>query len=546
MKMKTVAEVFCSCLENEGVECIFGLPGEENLDLLHALSGSGKIRFVVTRHEQGAAFMADVYGRLTGKPGVCLSTLGPGATNLFTGVADANMDRAPLVAITGQADVRRSHKESHQYINIVNAFAPITKWNTRIAHRDAVPEIIRKAFRIAQAEKPGATHIELNENVAKLESANTNPLRVSRKAAYMPEKEEIEHSVKLIRLSKMPVILAGNGAIRQRASSELIGFAESNNIPVFCTFMAKGVIPADHKLFVSTIGFQSRDYVLEGFGRADLVITVGYDAAEYSPEYWNPKRDTKIIHIDTTRAEVDENYLSEIELVGNIGTSLSKLAEMTRSEKKFGHFAEIKRLTVKEREDYRNDRGFPMKPQKIVCDLRSCMGRGDILISDVGMHKLWVARLYPAYEPNTVIISNGFASMGIALPGAIAAKLVHPEKKVVAVTGDGGFLMNCQELETAMRLGTAFVVVIFNDRKYAMIGWKQKRDYGYEFGIDFNNPDFVRLAESFGAKGYRIKKAAEFKPVLGKALGDETASIIDVPVDYRENFRLTRNAMEKL
>ncbi len=533
------AELFVRCLENEGVEYIFGLPGEENLDILEALRNS-KIKFVVTRHEQGAAFMADVYGRLTGKAGVCLSTLGPGATNLFTGVADANMDRAPLVAITGQADLRKAHKESHQYIDIVNAFRAITKWNARVHHADVIPEVVRKAFRIAQIEKKGAAHIEISEAIACLDlEKNLKPLQVVKNPSFRPTKEAFNSAVKLLQESKNPIILAGNGVIRANACRELVDFAEKNRIYVANTFMAKGAISARHELFVSTIGLQAKDYIMCGFEKADLVITVGYDIAEYSPAFWNPDKEKKIMHIDSVRAEVDAHYDPDIELIGEMKTILYKLAKLTGFNKGFEYMNALKQMTRGEFEEFKNSNHFPMKPQKILYDVRQALADKDIILSDVGMHKLWIARLYPAYSPDTVIISNGFATMGIALPGCISAKLVNPGRKIVAITGDGGFLMNSQELETAKRLGLSFVVIIFNDSKYGMIEWKQIKEFGSEFGMSFGNPDFVKYAESFGCVGIRINSADEFLPELKKALQTDNIVIIDVPVDYSENFRLT-------
>lgn len=545
--MATASDLFIRCLENEGVKYIFGLPGEENLDLLEAMRKS-HIKFIVTRHEQGAAFMADVYGRLTGRAGVCLSTLGPGATNLFTGVADANMDRAPLVAITGQADLRKEHKESHQYIDVVNAFKPITKWNTRVIHESVIPEVIRKAFRTAELEKKGATHIEISEAIAGKqlkESKPYKPLPAGPPPISQASRKTYEKAIKLIKDSRHAIVLAGNGVIRGNASSALVKFCERNNISVANTFMAKGAMPARHDLFISTIGLQAKDYAMCGFDKADLIIAVGYDLAEYGPNFWNPARDKTILHIDFTAAEVDEFYDPQLELVGDIATTLEELAEMTGFNKQFPYVEKLKELA---RADYRGQKDsmdFPVKPQKIMYDLRHTLGDNDIVISDVGMHKLWLARQYPAYKPNTVLISNGFATMGISLPGCIAAKIVHPDRNIVAVCGDGSFLMNSQELETARRLRLAFVILIFNDGKYGMIEWKQMNRFGVSYGMDFGNPDFVKYAESFGCVGIRIKRTRDLLPTLQKAVKIKNVVIIDVPVDYTENFELS-NKLGKL
>lgn len=522
------------CLENEEAEYVFGLPGEETIDILDSMNGA-RIKFVPVRHEQGAAFMADVYGRLTQRAGVCLATLGPGATNLITGVADANMDRAPLVAITGQAGLAKTHKESHQYIDIVSALRPITKWNARIASPDSVAEIVRKAFRVAQTEKFGATHIELPEDIAGLQS-DARPLRVTSSPRFHPDILELDKAVELIQQAEKPLILAGNGVIRGRASRELVEFAVKNNVFVANTFMAKGVIPAKHELCLATIGLQQKDYVSCGFDQADLVIAVGYDFVEYGSSLWNPANNKKIIHVDSVPAEVDANYVPAVELVGDLRTTLKILSTRTGFRKGFDYPNTLRTLIKEEYAANKLDVSFPLKPQKVLYDIRKAMGDCDILISDVGAHKLWIARNYPAREPNTVIISNGFASMGIAVPGAVAAKLAEPKRQVLAVTGDGGFLMNSQEIETAKRLGVHFTIVVFNDAKYGVIGWKQKKKFGRESGVSFTNPDFVAYAESFGAKGYRVESAADLYPTLEKALSTKNVCIVDVPITYGENM----------
>ena len=530
------SELIVKCLENEGVGYIFGVPGEENMDLLDALLGSS-IRFVMTRHEQGAAFMADVYGRLTGKAGVCLSTLGPGATNLITGVADANMDRVPLVALTAQAGQDRMHKESHQHLDIVTLFRPVTKWNTNLPIPDIIPEAFRKAFKLAQSEKPGATHIEIPEDVARMET-DGQPLLVQWLHPGGAAPEQIERAVRIISEAVRPVVLAGNGVIRGHAAVTLVRFAEKLNIPVATTFMAKGVIPDTHPLALGAIGLQMRDHVNHAFAEADVVIAAGYDVVEYAPRSWNPKRDKKIVHVDMAPAEVDAAYIVNVGVVGDIASSLDALA-LTATTHSVAHGMHFRQMLRDELELGRHDTSYPLKPQRILADLRSALADDDILISDVGAHKLWLARLFPCLQPNTCIISNGFAAMGMAVPGAVAAKLVHPNRRVVAVTGDGGFLMNSQELETAARLETPFVVLVFNDRSYGLIRWKQMQQFGPAF-VDFNNPDFVKYAESFGANGYRIKSADELALALRTALSSNKLTIIDCPVDAAENLRLTQ------
>lgn len=531
------SDLLVQCLENEGVEYIFGIPGEETLDLTDSLSRS-KIKFIVTRHEQSAAFMADVYGRLTHQPGVCLATLGPGATNLITGVADAHLDRAPLVAITGQAGLEKTHKEAHQYLNIVEAFRQFTKWNSSVTRADFIPEIVSKAFEIAR-DRPGATHIELPEDIA-AERTNKVPL-VKKPYSHirMPDEDELQRSAVLIEAAKMPVILAGNGVIREDASEELRKFVRSTGIPVVTTFMGKGAFPADDEHYMGSMGIKDRDHIMCGFARADLVICIGFDHVEYSPRFWNPDGSKNIIHIHSDQHEVDEKYVPDLSLVGNIRTSLKHLIRFCKRKEMPEYFSKVRKNMHKELLDFKDDTSFPMKPQKIIHDIRQALDREDIIISDVGAHKLWIGRLYPAYEPNTVQMSNGLASMGFALPGAIAAKLLKPERKVVAVAGDGGFLMNVQELETAVRLGCDIVIVIFDDAKFGLIEWHEKKKFDASFGIDFLNPDFVKLAESFGAYGILIEKAEDFRPQLENALKAGGVWLMDVRVDYSENMKLT-------
>ena len=532
------SELTVKCLENENVDYIFGIPGEENLDLMDALLES-KIQFIQTRDERGAAFMADVYGRLTGRAGVCLATLGPGAMNLVTGVADANMDRAPLVAITGQASLDRMHKESHQYMDVVSVFKPMTKWNTLIHLPEIIPESISKAFKTATSEKPGATHIDFPEDVAKMQ-VDADPVPHDFPSEAEPVVACLQRAAQLINDAKHPIILAGNGVVRQGASRMLTQFSEMTNIPVAHTFMGKGSIPWTHRLSLLSVGLQANDFVSCGFDRADLVIAIGYDIVEYHPSLWNPNRDKKLVHIDTEPSESDAAYVTDVEMVGNIRQSLRHLMAQEIYPKDSEYASNtLRKIILDQLDEHRDDTGFPMKPQKILSDVRSVLAEDDILISDVGAHKMWIARMYPCYKPNTCIISNGFASMGIAMPGAIAAKLIYPERKCLAVCGDGGFLMNSQELETAMRVGVPFVTLIFNDEAYGLIEWKQMNTFGRPAHIDFTNPDFVTYAQAFGAKGYRVESSDELVPILNDAFEQKVPSVIDCPVDYAENLRLT-------
>lgn len=541
MEEMNTAELLIKCLENEGVEYIFGLPGEENLHLLEALKDSS-IQFITTRHEQGAAFMADVYGRLTGKAGVCLSTLGPGATNLMTGVADANLDGAPLVAITGQVGTDRMHIESHQYLDLVAMFAPVTKWNKQIVRPSITPEVVRKAFKVAEKEKPGAVHIDLPENIAAM-PVEGKPLRIDNREKIYASYRSVNAASLAIAKAKDPLILTGNGAIRANASDALTEFATRLNIPVANTFMGKGAIPYIHPLSLWTVGLQQRDFITCAFEETDLIIAVGYDLIEYSPKRWNPNGTTPIIHIGADSAEIDSSYIPTVEVIGDIADSLDEILKRCDRTGKPTPFAASLRNEIREDyEQYANDEGFPVKPQKIVYDLRQVMDSEDIVICDVGAHKMWMARHYHCESPNTCIISNGFAAMGIAIPGAVAAKLVNPNKKVVAVTGDGGFMMNCQELETALRVKTPFVTLIFNDNAYGLIGWKQMNQFGSTSYVDFGNPDFVKFAESMGLKGYRVTSAEDLIPILKIALEQDVPAVIDCPVDYRENIRFSRKS----
>jgi len=531
------AELFVKCLENEKVERIYGIPGEENIDVMDALLDS-KIKFVTTRHEQGAAFMADVYGRLTGRAGVCLATLGPGATNLITGVADANMDLAPIVAIAGQGSTKRLHKESHQILDLVNLFAPISKYSTQIREGEIIPEIVRKAFKVAQTEKPGCSFIDFPENIAGAEIEDKEPLLVQSPVTPTPPEAMMDEAAEIISNARFPMVMAGNGVIRADAESQLVKFAEKLNIPIATTFMAKGAIPFSHNLSLGAVGLQASDYISCGFNRADVVICVGYDIVEYHPHLWHKDKNIKIIHINASPAEVDEHYIVEVGVIGDIAQALNGIAERATAKDEY-LAANLRQTIVDEMAAHADDTGFPIKPQKILWDLRQALNPEDVVISDVGAHKMWMARMYQEERSNTCIISNGFASMGIAVPGAVAAKFVFPDRKIVAVTGDAGFMMNSQEIETALRHGQAFVILIWTDSEYGLIKWHQLRNFGRSSNITFNNPDFVKYAESFGAKGYRVESSEDLLPTLKKAIADNTVVIIDCPVDYSENMKLT-------
>lgn len=532
------SDLFVKCLENEGVKYIFGIPGEENTDLIDSLIGSN-IEFIVVHHEQAAAFMADVYGRLTGKPGVCLATLGPGATNLLTGVGDAFLDRSPVVAITGQAGLERIHKESHQYVDMIGVFEEVTKWSQQIRVPHTIPEIIRKAFKVAVTDKPGAVHIELPEDIAMMDTEG-EPLPITPMPISRPAENEIKKAAEIIKRAKRPIILAGNGVIRDGASEALRKFAEDKNIPVVNTFMAKGVLPSNHPLTLYTVGMQAKDYVLCGFDQADLIITIGYDFVEYLPKYWNDEAMNTIIHIDSLPAEVDAYYPLAAELVGNVKESMDALSRHIERKELWKEVKQLKTQLMEKLHESDDITGSPVKPQRIIADLKKAEKGEAIIISDVGAHKLWIARLYQPERPNHTIISNGWASMGIAVPGAIAAKLVFPDRPVIAVTGDGGFLMNGVELATAKRLGLAIVIVIFHDAKFGLIEWKQLNKFNRTNDIAFTNPNFLEFAHSFGVKGVKVTHSDELLPALNEAIQSNEIVLIDVDVDYSENVKLSK------
>ncbi|MDQ3433729.1 MAG: acetolactate synthase large subunit [Actinomycetota bacterium] len=530
MPKRRASDVFVECLEAEGVSHVFGIPGEETLDLNESLAESS-IDFVPVRQEQGGAYMADTYGRLTGHAGVCLGTLGPGALNLVTAVADAYLDRSPLVALTGQGDLERMHKESHQYIDVVRVMRPITKWNARVNDPRIVPEVVRKAFKVAEAEKPGATHIELPEDVMAQE-LDASPLPRRKTAPSEPQARELLKAADVIRGALNPVALAGNGVIRGGATPALREFVRATGIPVAETFMGKGLLGPDNPKALGNVGLQAGDYSMAGFEDADVVLAIGYDLVEQSPQMWNPGRDKTIVCIDSLPAETDEHFIPEVELVGDIYHTLTRLAEECRHVPHGGGSQRLRDVVLGRFEAAKDDDHFPVQPPRALWEIRKALGREDILVSDVGLHKLWIGRMFPAYEPNTVLIANGLAGMGFALPAGIAAKLVHPDRNVVTVSGDGGFLMNAQELETAMRLRTPVVNVIWENGQYGSIVWKQDKKFGRHFGTDFTNPDFVKLAESFGMPAWRCDSAGDFGARLRHAFGLDVPSVIVLPIDY--------------
>lgn len=537
------SDLFVECLEEEGIEYIFGVPGEENADFMMSLEKSSKIKFILTRHEQGAAFMAEIYGRLTGNAAGCLGTLGPGATNLITGVADSNMDRAPLLALTGQGSSQRLHKESHQIMDVVKMFEPVTKWATTVLHQDNIPEIIRKAVRVARSEKPGAVHIELPEDIAKL-ATTTRPLKPQRFRRPVTDDKIINQAFDIIKKAKNPIILAGNGCIRKRASKQLRAFCEQTGIGVINTFMAKGCVDMDADYCLYTVGLQARDVVACALESADVVIALGYDMVEYHPSLWNKDRNRHIVHADFLPAEIDADYHPETELVGDLAHTLWMLNERVIANGgltfDLSNQKSTRRDMYEEISMYKDDdTQGSIRPQKVLWDCREVMGPHDILLSDVGAHKMWIARHYQCHEPNTCLIPNGFCSMGFALPGAIAASLVCPDRRILSISGDAGYLMNVQEMETAKRLNSNIVTMIWEDHMYGLIAWKQENEFGKHTDLTFGNPDWLKLADAFDWHGHKVENSKDLADTLEKAFNEKGPSLVVIPIDYRENKILT-------
>ncbi len=542
------SELFVQCLEEEGIEYIFGVPGEENADFMMTLEKSQKIRFILTRHEQGAAFMAEIYGRLTGNPAGALGTLGPGATNLITGVADSNMDRAPMLVLTGQGSTDRLHKESHQIMDVVSMFRPVTKWATTILQPETIPEIVRKAVRLARTEKPGAVHLELPEDVASMPVTGV-PMTPRRFRRSVPDDKIVDQAFDMLKNAKRPVIIAGNGCIRRRASKQLRELCEKTGIGVISTFMAKGSVNMDADYCLYTVGLGSKDRISQAIDDADLVITLGFDMVEYHPHLWNENKGKRILHADFLPAEIDEHYHPEIELVGDLAHALWMLNERVDEHGLPDFDLDLQRKVradmaedLAEHKDDKTD--GTIRPQKALWDARQVMGPEDILLSDVGAHKMWIARHYQCHEPNTCLIPNGFCSMGFALPGAVAASIVFPERRILSICGDAGFLMNVQEMETAKRLNSNIVVMVWEDNEYGLIAWKQESHFGRHTDLAFGNPDWNGLAAAFGWHGHYVSNAADLEGALESAFKEDGPSLVVIPIDYRENALLTKKLGE--
>jgi acetolactate synthase-1/2/3 large subunit len=539
--MSKAAELLVKCLENEGVAVVFGLPGEENIRFVQALASSD-IRYVLTRHEQAASFMAEMYGRVTGRAAVVSATLGPGAINMQLGVADATTNSTPMVAISAQVGQDREYKESHQYVDLVSMFAPITRWAAGIPTPHAIPEMVRKAFKLAEAERPAAVYLAVPEHIDAdaADYPDLSPLPRNIVRADAPAPRQVARAADILRKARRPVVLAGHGAARADATKALVRFSEQFGIQVANTFHGKGVMPDDHPNSIGTLGFMRHDYVNFGFDHADAVIAVGYELQEFDPVRINPQADKRIIHIHRFPAEVDAHYSVDVGIIGDISDSLNALTDALAGHT-FNHASDVpgSGLLAEEFARGQEDSRHPLAPARVVADTRAALGRSDVVLVDTGATKMWMARLYPTYERNTCLVSNGLSTMSFALPGALGVKLARPESKVLAVVGDGAFMMNSQEIETAVRERIPLVVLIWEDGGYGLIEWKMDLELGDHYYVKFGNPDIVTYAKSFGAKGYRINSAEELLPTLKAALDDDGVSLISCPVDYSENLRLT-------
>lgn len=531
------SDLFVKALENENVEYIFGIPGEENLDLLDSLKDS-PIKLILTRHEQGAGFMAATYGRLTGKAGVCLSTLGPGATNLVTAAAYAQLGAMPIMMITGQKPIKTSKQGQFQILDVVDMMRPLTKYTKQIVNGNTIPPIIREAFRLAEEERPGAVHLELPEDIAD-EEVSTEIFEKSEVRRPVADDTSLMVAKKMIQSAKRPLLLIGASANRNRTGQALSDFVENTGIPFFNTQMGKGVIDERNKHCIGTAALSDKDYLHKAIDRADLIINVGHDVIE-KPPFFMDRGGSKVIHVNYFSAEVDPVYFPQLEVVGDIASSVAFLAKNVKSQIhwELEEYHTIKVEVESHITKYFEDDRFPMLPQRIVNLMRQEIPENGILTLDNGIYKIWFARNYKAYQPNTLLLDNALATMGAGLPSAIGAKITYPNRKVVAVCGDGGFMMNSQEMETAVRLNLDLVVIILNDSSYGMIKWKQEGMGFDNFGLDFGNPDFVKYAESYGAHGHRIESDKHFQEVFKSCLNNSGVHLIDLPVDYSLNHQI--------
>ena len=548
MENQKTADLIVKCLEQEGVEYVFGIPGEENIKLVNAIHRSNKIKFILVRHEQGASFMASIYGRIAGKAGVCTATLGPGAINLLLGTADAYTESSPLVAISAQVGLNRIYKETHQTVDLLAMFKPVTKWAEMVLTPTSIPELVRQAFDSAQSERPGSTYIAVPQDLEDMSvPADLVPISTNTKHKSVASTDSIDKAVDLLRTAKNPVLLVGHGAVRSRAKDEVRALAKYLNIPVSTTFMAKGLVSDREKNVLGVVGFMNHDYENFAFDKADLILSIGYELQEFAPVKINPKKDKKIIHLNSFILDIDANFSIDVSVEGDVKTSVQMLLEALKAKNLVFNERKpaIKEMVESELAAGERSNDFPIKPQRLVSSIRKALKDDEIVLADTGAIKMWMSRLYPSYEPNTCIISNGLSTMSFSLPGAIGAYYaVDRKKKILATMGDGSFLMNSQEIETAVRENVPLKVLIWEDKAYGLIKWKMDMEIKSHDDVDFTNPDFVKYAESFGAKGYRITKTEELDTILNKALNEDGVSIITCPVDYSENMKLTEKLGE--
>ncbi len=531
------SDLFIKALENEGVEFIFGVPGEENLDFLESLRKSSKIKLILNRHEQGAGFMAATYGRITGKAGVCLATLGPGATNFSTPAAYADLGGFPLIMITGQKPINKSKQGQFQIVDVVQLFDPVCKMSKQIVNGNLIPSLVREAFRLAEEEKPGAVLLELPEDIAE-EETETKIIPPNKRYYATGSNEVLLQASEKIKSAKTPLILLGAGANRRDVRRSISNFINHMKIPFFVTQMGKGVVDESSDFFLGTAALSDKDYLHDYIKTADLIINIGHDVIE-KPPFFMEHNGMEVIHINYKSAKVDQIYFPQIEVVGHIMTSLERLTEIIDNPPTYDltNFHKVKNNVISKIHVDSDSESFPMKPQRVVSDIRKLMGYHDIIALDNGVYKIWFARNYPAFQPNTVLLDNALATMGAGLPSAMMASMLFPNRKVMAICGDGGFMMNSQELETAVRLSLNLVVVILNDNSYGMIRWKQAGAGFTDWGLEYNNPDFIQYANSYGAKGHRVDSADNFFTIINNAFIEKGVHLIDVPVDYSDNVK---------
>ena len=544
--MKKASDLFVECLEKEGVEYIFGVPGEENLDFLDSLSRSKKIKMILTRHEQGAGFMAATYGRHTGKTGVCLATLGPGATNFVTAAAYAQLGGMPMLMITGQKPIKKSKQGRFQILDVVAMMGPLTKYTHQVASADNIPSRVREAFRLAEEEKPGAVHIELPEDVAD-EKTNSAPLERSLSRRPTADAKSVRLAVKALEAATSPVLVIGAGANRTMTSRMLLQFIEKTGIPFLTTQLGKGVIDECHPNFLGCAALSAGDFVHRAVEASDCIVNVGHDVIE-KPPFFMRKGGPSVIHVSTKTAEVDPVYFPSIEVVGDIANAIWQMKEDIVPNRgwKFNHLLGYHAAEIAHTAPLARDSRFPIFPPHLVDVVRKAMPDDAIICLDNGVYKIWFARGYTAHRPNTVLLDNALASMGAGLPSAMMSAMLYPERKVMAICGDGGFMMNSQEMETAVRLGLNMIVCVLNDSSYGMIRWKQANMGFKDWGLTYGNPDFVKYAESYGAHGHRVKSSESLQKIIAYCHETPGVHLIDCPVDYSENDQILNTDIKKL